>query len=208
LLDPQAIDAALVSDYDRWTTFHGRPLRLHDLTHDLGLSVVAAVAHDIDGGHIAIGFGAGWSSAQAALHAVGELAQFEANLALLERTVAERGSLPNSADARALIDWWRTATLSAHPHLAGSARNTEPQQIEPLDLRGCQTLCQMHGLDFIALDLSRSDAIQSVVRVIVPGLRPIWARFAPGRLFDVPTKLGWREQPIVIDALNPTPLMF
>ena len=42
-----------------------------------------------------------------------------------------------------------------------------------------------------------------VVRVVVPGLRHFYRRFAPGRLYDVPVKLGWRERPLSEDELNP-----
>jgi len=42
-----------------------------------------------------------------------------------------------------------------------------------------------------------------VVRVIVPGLRHFYRRFAPGRLYDVPIKLGWREHPLSEHELNP-----
>jgi oxazoline/thiazoline synthase len=39
--------------------------------------------------------------------------------------------------------------------------------------------------------------------VIVPGLRHFYRRFAPGRLYDVPVKLGWRDRPLAEDELNP-----
>jgi len=39
--------------------------------------------------------------------------------------------------------------------------------------------------------------------VIVPGLRHFYRRFGPGRLYDVPVKLGWRDRPIAESELNP-----
>jgi ribosomal protein S12 methylthiotransferase accessory factor len=45
-----------------------------------------------------------------------------------------------------------------------------------------------------------------VVKVIVPGLRHFWARFAPGRLYDVPVKLGWLPNPHPEQALNSVPM--
>ena len=45
------------------------------------------------------------------------------------------------------------------------------------------------GLDFLVLDQTRPDIGVPVVRVIVPGLRHFYRRFAPtGRLYDVPVK--------------------
>jgi ribosomal protein S12 methylthiotransferase accessory factor len=40
----------------------------------------------------------------------------------------------------------------------------------------------------------------------VPGLRHFWARFAPGRLYDVPVAMGWLERPVPEAELNPTPV--
>jgi ribosomal protein S12 methylthiotransferase accessory factor len=45
-----------------------------------------------------------------------------------------------------------------------------------------------------------------VVKVIVPGLRHFWMRFAPGRLYDVPVKLGWRSTPLREEDVNPVPM--
>ena len=42
-----------------------------------------------------------------------------------------------------------------------------------------------------------------VVRVIVPGMRHFYRRFAPGRLYDVPVKLGLRDRPLPENELNP-----
>jgi ribosomal protein S12 methylthiotransferase accessory factor YcaO len=52
------------------------------------------------------------------------------------------------------------------------------------------------GLDFLVLDQTRPDIETPVVRVIVPGLRHFYIRFAPGRLYDVPVKLGYLDQPL------------
>jgi ribosomal protein S12 methylthiotransferase accessory factor len=42
-----------------------------------------------------------------------------------------------------------------------------------------------------------------VVRVIVPGLRHFYRRYAPGRLYDVPVQLGWLKKPVEEEDLNP-----
>jgi ribosomal protein S12 methylthiotransferase accessory factor len=64
-------------------------------------------------------------------------------------------------------------------------------------------LARRAGLDFLVLDQTRPDIEVPVARVIVPGLRHFYRRFAPGRLFDVPVKLGWRDQPLPENELNP-----
>jgi ribosomal protein S12 methylthiotransferase accessory factor len=64
-------------------------------------------------------------------------------------------------------------------------------------------LAKRAGLDFLVLDQTRPDIQVPVVRVVVPGLRHFYRRFAPGRLYDVAVKLGWRDQPLSEDELNP-----
>jgi len=67
----------------------------------------------------------------------------------------------------------------------------------------CVNLVKQEGLDFLVLDQTRPDIEVPVVRVIVPGLRHFYRRFAPGRLYDVPVKLGWRDRPLTEGELNP-----
>ena len=52
------------------------------------------------------------------------------------------------------------------------------------------------GHDVLVLDQSRPDIDLAVVRVIAPGLRHFWRRLGPGRLYDVPVKLGWIDAPV------------
>jgi ribosomal protein S12 methylthiotransferase accessory factor len=64
-------------------------------------------------------------------------------------------------------------------------------------------LVKREGLDFLVLDQTRPDIEVPVARVIVPGLRHFYRRFAPGRLYDVPVKLGWIDRPVPESNLNP-----
>jgi ribosomal protein S12 methylthiotransferase accessory factor len=67
----------------------------------------------------------------------------------------------------------------------------------------CVELAKRQGLDFLVLDQTRPDIEVPVVRVIVPGLRHFYRRFAPGRLYDIPVKLGWRDRPMLESEVNP-----
>jgi ribosomal protein S12 methylthiotransferase accessory factor len=69
-------------------------------------------------------------------------------------------------------------------------------------------IARTNGLETIVLDQSRPDLGLSVVKVIVPGLRHFWPRFAPGRLYDVPVKMGWLAEPLTEEQLNPLPAFF
>jgi ribosomal protein S12 methylthiotransferase accessory factor YcaO len=84
---------------------------------------------------------------------------------------------------------------------------------DPVPLAGSQDVLdqvlrslQAHGLESYCLELTRRDIGLPVVRVLVPGLRHFWARLAPGRLYDVPTSLGWLAKPREEHDLNPTPI--
>jgi ribosomal protein S12 methylthiotransferase accessory factor len=67
----------------------------------------------------------------------------------------------------------------------------------------CVNLAKREGLDFLVLDQTRPDIEVPVARVIVPGLRHFYRRFAPGRLYDVPVKLGWIDRSVRESDLNP-----
>jgi ribosomal protein S12 methylthiotransferase accessory factor len=74
------------------------------------------------------------------------------------------------------------------------------------DVLFCQTLAERQGSELLVLDQTRPEIGLPVVKVIVPGLRHFWARFAPGRLYDVPVKLGWLAKPRTEEELNPIPM--
>jgi hypothetical protein len=60
------------------------------------------------------------------------------------------------------------------------------------------------GLEILILDQTRSDIGLPVVKIVAPGMRHFWARYAPGRLFHVPVMEGWLESAKTESELNPT----
>jgi ribosomal protein S12 methylthiotransferase accessory factor len=79
----------------------------------------------------------------------------------------------------------------------GTLDNTRNQVL------ACVDIARRAGLDFLVLNQTRPDVEVPVVRVIVPGLRHFYRRFGPGRLYDIPVKLGLRDQPIPENDLTP-----
>ncbi len=67
----------------------------------------------------------------------------------------------------------------------------------------CADLAAKRGLETLLLDQTRPDVGMPAVKVMVPGMRPWWARFGPGRLYDVPVKMGWRATSLSEKQLNP-----
>ncbi|MDE0714509.1 MAG: YcaO-like family protein, partial [Gammaproteobacteria bacterium] len=84
-----------------------------------------------------------------------------------------------------------------------------PPETEDLrqDVEWCRGLVEARGMEFLVLDQTRPDIGMPVVRVIVPGLRHFWERFAPGRLYEVPVALGWTGHPLQESDLNPVPVI-
>ena len=115
---------------------------------------------------------------------------------------------------RATLHWLRTATLANQPYLQpldgphrGAADFTVLRSDDLKDdVDFCRTLAERLGSELLVLDQTRPEIGLPVVKVIVPGLRHFWARFAPGRLYEVPVKLGWLPRPRTEEELNPIPM--
>ncbi|MEV6839237.1 TOMM precursor leader peptide-binding protein [Streptomyces sp. NPDC051133] len=184
-----------------------RTLWVLDLTADLGIPVMAAVSRRVGGPaeDIMLGFGAHLDPAVALSRAVTELGQL-----LPAVTGGYAPGLPGH-----LLDWWRKETVASQPYLLpdpGLPARTPADygHVPRADLRDdLDHLCALargHGLEVLVLDQTRPDIGLPVVKVVVPGLRHFWARYAPGRLFDVPVRLGRIDSPTAYQDLNPIPL--
>ena len=75
------------------------------------------------------------------------------------------------------------------------------------DVERCRALVEAKGMEFLVLDQTRPDVGMPVVRVIVPGMRHFWERFAPGRMYDVPVNMGYRTRPLAESELNAAPVI-
>ena len=205
-------DEYLASAADYYARYE-REVWMLDVTADIGIPTMVALSRkpDAETEDIIYGAGAHADPRVAALRAICELNQC---LTWLPR--------PGSRDGRPMIDdpmalrWWKTARLADCRWLVPSADTPlrtakDYAAIESTDARDdvehCRALVEARGMEFLVLDQTRSDIGMPVVRVIVPGMRHFWARFAPGRLYDVPVSLGHREHPLDEADLNPTPVI-
>jgi bacteriocin biosynthesis cyclodehydratase domain-containing protein len=211
-----AVDLAAFADpwitelREVYTTLH-REVWVLDLTSDLGIPVMAALSRRTDkpAEDIMFGFGAHLDPAVALRRALTELNQLMPVLA----EVGPDGKYEcNDADA---VAWWSTATVAAQPYLlpdpAAPARG--PASFPALatddlrdDVETVHRRVRELGMELLVLDQTRPDIGLPVVKVIVPGMRGFWSRFAPGRLYDVPVKLGRLAEPTRFEDLNPLPL--
>lgn len=190
---------------------HNRDLWALDLTNDFGIPVVAAFSKRTDQSreHIMFGFGSHLDPKIAMLRAVTELNQMLVPIL----NIPPDGPFGDLND-HATVDWIVNATVGEHKYLLPSeepARQadyyTRPETDDLLDdIRLCREAVERLGMEMLVLDQTRSEIGCPVVKVIVPGMRHFWVRRAPGRLYDVPVKMGWLSSPTREEDLNPLPM--
>jgi len=167
-----------------------------DLTTDLEIPAFAALSRSDDGARWCIGFGCHLDPRLGVQRALTELNQLfdpagEARAPWNDAAVTDRSYLlPDEAIA---------------PRRAEDFRHVARDDLRD-DVLLCVDRARRLGLETIVLDQTRPDVGLSAAKVIVPGLRHIWPRLGPGRLYDAPVKLGWLERPLREDELNPVHL--
>lgn len=166
---------------------HGRRLWLLDLTNDIGIPVCAAVSMGDTPESIHLGFGAHLDPALAVTRAISEANQMLA----YKRGRRVFGEL----------DDWSFLEPEGARELTTVVT---PSNDVRTDVTACVDILVQRGLEVIVLDQTRADVGLPVVKVIVPGLRHFRPRFAPGRLYDVPSQLGWVQRPAREEELNPS----
>ncbi|GAB3545831.1 ribosomal protein S12 methylthiotransferase accessory factor [Actinopolyspora lacussalsi] len=188
-----------------------RQLWVLDVTSDLGVPTMVAISRRTDkpSEDIMFGFGAHLSP-QVALHrCLTELNQLMPTMIGIDDDGDYGWSDPDA------VHWWRTATVHNQPYLLPdpkqrprtAADHVAEQESDLLaELSLVQRRLEASGMELLVLDQTRPDIGLPVVKTIVPGLRSFWARFGPGRLYDVPVRLGRVAEPTRYEDLNPLPL--
>jgi ribosomal protein S12 methylthiotransferase accessory factor len=188
----------------------GREFWALDLTSDLGIPVFAAVCRRTTGvpEQIVLGFGAHLDPRIALLWAVTEMTQMLSSPLIASGVKDDPHADPETAR------WLATATAANQPYLLPAdgppttattyPRNWTGEVME--DIEFCRKRVEREGLEMLVLDQTRPEIGLPVVKVIVPGLRHFWTRFAPGRLYDIPARLGWVPRPPTEGELNPIPM--
>jgi ribosomal protein S12 methylthiotransferase accessory factor len=192
---------------------YDREMSVLDLTADLEIPVFAAWSRRKSGDseQIVMGFGAHLDARIALLRAVTEMNQM---LSYLLRSPIENDRHIPVTD-RETVEWLKTATIVNQPYLVPRAdlplktlEDFRPATNDDVsgEVRDCQQRVERQGREMLVLDQTRPEIGLPVVKVVVPGLRHFWTRFAPGRLYDVPVQMGWLKRPLREDELNPIPM--
>ena len=201
-VDLGQFDNSYVRDLQTQLAETGRRLWVLDVTSDLRIPSFVAIMHWMHNSQENIEFGSGshFDTRIALLRAITELNQF-LSINLMGGGTGEKSSLDGSTPLR----------LRDHPFLTPSDKPAIQPDLgskvgrlsSSEQVAACVRLAKHKGLDFLVLNQTRPDIDVPVVRVIVPGMRHFYRRFAPGRLYDVPIKLGLRDRPLLERELNP-----
>ncbi|MGC2657125.1 MAG: TOMM precursor leader peptide-binding protein [Bryobacteraceae bacterium] len=172
---PLPFFSELLADYAKL----GRKLWALDLTSDFGIPVFAAISERIWGEDEPVaGFGAHLDPTVALARACTEVNQAIAAI--------ESGSIVRIA----VGPWPSRDFLYPDPSFSPGGfdaypnRGTEDVQT---DLTHCLGLARKIGVEVLILDQTRADVGLPVAKVVMPGMRHFWARFAPGRLYKLPS---------------------
>lgn len=213
-IDLESLDDPYIDTLRSFYAGLDRKLWVLDITSDLGIPTFAACTsreHQVE--DIMVGFGAHPDARLALSRALTEVNQFLP-------TVRQRDADGNTIywhDDPALISWCKEATLADNPWLLPDpGRPLRVLQDEDGEvsrdlatcLQNCVDAAAGAGLEVIVADQTRPEIELSVVKVMAPGMRHFWRRTGPGRLYDVPVRMGQRDRPTAEADLNPRNVFF
>ena len=185
-----------------------------DLTSDLNIPAFAAISRRTDRAveDIIFDFGAHFDPKTAIYRALNGMNKI---LGAVLAANPDGSTRYTPATFQIALDWWKTATIENQPYLVPdesipAKRAADYPQLWSDDLLedviACQQIIEQHGMEVLVLDLTRPDIGLKVVKVVVPGLCHFWKRLGARRLYEVPVKLGWLQQPLQEHELNPLPM--
>lgn len=185
-----------------------------DVTSDLGIPAFVAASRARTGlPRILLGFGAHRDPRGALLRSLTEMNQMLGMIGAMEAHGA-----PTELDvSKPEVNWWYTPTMGEHPYvlpdpnlpLTTPADHAHEWTTDgKANVEAVVKLLAQHGLTMSVANMTKPDIGMPVVKVVVPGIRHFWPRFAPGRLYEVPVRMGWRETALTEAELNPTPIFW
>ncbi|KAF3884120.1 MULTISPECIES: TOMM precursor leader peptide-binding protein [Nostocales] len=211
LVDIDSFEDSYLRNLKTYYTSIQREFWVLDLTTDLNIPTFAAISRRLNqqSEDILFGFGTHLDPKLALLRAVTEMNQ------MVFLSGGANPNVPTKFSRQDIQTWCRTATIENQSYLAPNSNlsvkvqgNYAPYTGDDLrdDIQTCIDVAIKHGLEVLVLDQTRPDIGICVAKVVVPGLRHFWAQFGLGRLYDVPVKLGWMQEALTENELNPIPM--
>ena len=196
---------------------YGREVAAIDLTHDIGIPVAAVVCalKDAERPEYFFGLGCHLDASIAVRRAFSEMCQFFGSLtAWAGETQGKFAAVCRNMDP-GMARWLSIATIENQPQMTPLQTQRSVSDLPSWsgstlleDIQYALARLRAVNVEALALDCTQPDIGMPVARVFAPGLRHFWARFAPGRLYDVPVSLGWRKEPSREEDLNPVAMFF
>lgn len=178
-----------------------RHLYAFDLTSDLGIPAFCAVALHLSDPNQPPRFGLGchFDPRVALRRSLGELGQVWASPKMDDYTEAmlELRGMP----------WSEKEFIRPLPGATRAVDDFPDRSFDDFlqDIEFLVSVLSKQSLEVLVVDLTHRDVGLDVVRVIAPGLRHMWPRFGPGRLYEVPVAMGWLDRPRMEDELLAVP---
>lgn len=200
-VDLKQFEDSYVRDLQSQLADGGRRLWVLDITSDLGVPTYVAITHWMQNGHENIEFGSGshFDRRIALLRSLTELSQFMA-IGAMGGASGEKPTLDGVTPLR-LDDY--QFLIPCNNSIVPPAPSLKVHDNTRDQVNACIEIATRAGYDFLVLDQTRPDVEVPVVRVLVPGLRHFYRRYGPGRLYDVPVKLGLLDRPRLESDLTP-----
>jgi oxazoline/thiazoline synthase len=181
----------------------GRSVEVLDLTAHPAIPTLVALSRSEDPprNDYILGFGAHFDPRTALAKALMEMTQFLPIVVSGHDPVcclcAEAGHIDTS-----FLTPDEAVAVTAYSHFSPPFSRRPEQQV-----LSCVELVKSWSLEMLILDQTRKDVGMPVVKVVVPGMRSWWARFATGRLYSLPVQIGWLDEPKEEVNLNPCHLI-
>ncbi len=205
------MDPFLTQLVEHYRTEYNRNVWVLDITHDFGIPVFVAVSERFDKKKrdICVSAGAHFDPHIALLRAICELNQYASVVLRSTDDVSSYTYFDQEC-----LDWWHNATLQNNPYLlpdSKAAKTTKADypviaRTQAEESQACIDAVHTKGMEILVMDQTKPDIGLPVIKILVPGMRHFWARFAPGRLYDVPVEMGKLSKPTPEQDLNPTPV--
>jgi len=176
----------------------GRQIHVFDISADFPIPTFAATSSGKEGdADLLLGFGSHLEPRIGIARAITEMNQ---------SLVPTPGKMPRFYIGELLDNAFLQPSSSSVLKVQSDYSEPESHDLRE-DLMSCVEFARDRGLEILVLDQTRADIRMPAVKVIVPGMRSWWARFGPGRLYQVPIEMGWQAVPLREEQLNPCHLI-
>lgn len=194
----------------------GRNINLLNLPTDFPIHVIACVSHKEDGQQICVGLGSHSDYSIAVSRAITEMYQMMVGeTTKLQKRVNRDG---NGGIDFIVQKWLLEENIVDHCHLIPSNKISSIDNLSQKEeynfihieeeLEWLLEIFKKKEMDIYGANYTAKSVGFPVSKVFIPEMRHFWPRLAPGRLYDLPVKLGYLKEAKQESELNPIGFFF